>query len=66
MLGNLLSQPLAEIWNGLPMQRLRRNLRERTPELSAACAGCDMPYDSSKYMVRNLLNTARGRLHLLG
>ena len=66
VLGNLLAQPLEEIWNGVPMRALRRNLRDRQPELSAACAGCDMPYDSSKYTVRNLLNTARGRLQLLG
>jgi len=65
VLGNLLSQPLEEIWNGLPMQALRRNLRDRKPELSVACAGCDMPYDGSKYTVRNLLSAARGRLQLL-
>ncbi len=62
VLGNLLSQPLEEIWNGLPMQALRRNLRDRKPELSAACAGCDMPFDGSKYTLRNLFNAARGRL----
>jgi radical SAM protein with 4Fe4S-binding SPASM domain len=65
VLGNLLSQPLEEIWNGLPMQTLRGNLRDRKPELSAACAGCDMPYDGSKYTARNLLSAARGRLQLL-
>lgn len=64
VLGNLLSQPLEEIWNGSPMQALRRNLRDRKPKRSAACVGCDMPYDGSKYTVRNLVNTARGRLQL--
>lgn len=66
VLGNLLSQPLAEIWNGLPMRTLRRDLSARAPELQAACAGCDMPYDRTKYSLRNLVNAARGRLQLLG
>jgi radical SAM protein with 4Fe4S-binding SPASM domain len=66
ILGNLLAQSLEEIWNGLPMQALRRNLRDRKPQLSAACAGCDLPYDGSKYTMRNLFNTARGRLQLFG
>jgi radical SAM protein with 4Fe4S-binding SPASM domain len=66
VLGNLLSQTLPEIWNGAPMQALRRDLRDRRPERQAACAGCDMPYDGSKFSLRNLLNTARGRLQLLG
>jgi radical SAM protein with 4Fe4S-binding SPASM domain len=64
VLGNLLRQPLPEIWNGEPMQALRRNLRDRHPERSAACANCDLPYDGSKYTVRNLINTAAGRLQL--
>jgi radical SAM protein with 4Fe4S-binding SPASM domain len=65
VLGNLLAQPLDEIWNGLPMQALRRDLRDRRPELQRACAGCDMPYDDSKITLRNFLNSARGRLQLL-
>jgi radical SAM protein with 4Fe4S-binding SPASM domain len=64
VLGNLLRQSLPEIWNGEAMQALRRNLRDRHPERSAACANCDLPYDGSKYTVRNLINTAAGRLQL--
>ena len=65
VLGNLFVQSLPEIWNGEPMQLLRRNLRDRQPERSAACANCDMPYDGSKYTIRNLINAAKGRLQLL-
>jgi radical SAM protein with 4Fe4S-binding SPASM domain len=64
VLGNLLRQSLPEIWNGEPMQALRRNLRDRHPERSGACANCDLPYDGSKYTMRNLINTAAGRLQL--
>ena len=64
VLGNLLRQSLPEIWNGEPMQALRRNLRDHHPGRSGACANCDLPYDGSKYTVRNLINTAAGRLQL--
>ena len=63
-LGNLFIQPLQVIWNGASAQELRRNLRDRRPECSASCAGCDMPYDATKYTLRNIFNTARGRLQL--
>lgn len=66
VLGNLFTQSLQDVWNGKPAQQLRRNLRERRPECSASCSGCDMPYDEGKYALGNLVNTARGRLRLIG
>lgn len=65
VLGNLMQQSLPEIWNGEPMMVLRRNLIDRTPEKSAACQGCDLPYDMDKFSWRNIIKTARGRLQLL-
>jgi hypothetical protein len=43
------AQTLPEIWNGAPFQELRRNLVDRHPERSAACDGCDLPYDDAKF-----------------
>ena len=64
VLGNALHRPLAEIWRGAAFQELRRNLVQRTPWKSAACKGCDMPYDSSRFSVSNILATLLGRLQL--
>lgn len=65
VLGNLFVQSLPEIWNGQPMQALRRNLRDGRPGLSAACANCDLPYDGSKFTLTNLINAAVGRLQVV-
>ena len=64
VLGNLLDEPLEAIWRGAAAQELRRNLALRTPWKSKACDGCDMPYDASKFSLRNLIRTARGRLQI--
>ena len=64
VLGNLLRQELPQIWNGEAMQELRRNLIDEQPELSAACKGCDLPYDNAKFSVGNLLEAAIGRMQL--
>lgn len=58
VLGNLLTQELEEIWNGEKYQALRRALAEKRPDDMAACKGCDMPHDDSKFSVRNLVKTA--------
>jgi radical SAM protein with 4Fe4S-binding SPASM domain len=64
VLGNILKKSLSEIWNGAAFQELRRNLVDKKPELSAACNGCDLPYDDAKFSVENMLRTARRRLQL--
>ncbi len=64
VLGNILEQPLEEIWRGAAFQELRKNLIERHPSKSAACDGCDLPYDDAKFSLRNMAKTARGRLQI--
>ncbi len=64
VLGNIVDQPLQEIWRGAAFQELRKNLVERMPWKSAACDGCDLPYDDAKFSVRNLVKTARGRFQI--
>lgn len=64
VLGNILKENLSEIWNGAAFRELRRNLADRKPELSAACNGCDLPYDDTKFSMENILRTARRRLQL--
>jgi radical SAM protein with 4Fe4S-binding SPASM domain len=65
VLGNILQQSLREIWRGAAAQELRKNLVAQTPWKSAACDGCDMPYDDAKFSLKNLVRTARGRLQIL-
>jgi radical SAM protein with 4Fe4S-binding SPASM domain len=64
VLGNLERESVAEIWNGRLMQDLRRALLDGEPQKAAACADCDLPYDSAKFSARNLLDAAKGRLQL--
>lgn len=64
VLGNILKQSLPEIWNGAPFQSLRKNLVERKPELSAACNGCDMPFDDTKFSMENIWRTLRRRMQI--
>ena len=47
VLGNLLEQPAAEIWNGEPMRRLRRALIDKQPEQIHVCKACDVPWSGS-------------------
>lgn len=62
VLGNLFEEDLWSIWNGERYQALRRDLIDRHPEEHAACDGCDMPYDSAKFSLRNLAKTAVHRM----
>ena len=64
VLGNLKTQTVAEIWNGALMQEVRRNLLEKKPDCVAACKGCDLPYDDSKFTFKNIYHAARGRMQL--
>jgi radical SAM protein with 4Fe4S-binding SPASM domain len=64
VLGNILKESLSEIWNGAAFRELRQNLVNKKPELSAACNGCDLPYDDAKFSMKNILRTARRRLQL--
>jgi radical SAM protein with 4Fe4S-binding SPASM domain len=57
VLGNLYQQELAEIWNGAKYKALRQALVERRPGKVAACVECDMPYDDSKFSVRNIVKS---------
>ncbi|MGO9483956.1 MAG: radical SAM/SPASM domain-containing protein [Rhodomicrobium sp.] len=65
-LGNILEQSLQEIWHGTPYQDLRSNLVDQTPWKTPACNGCDLPYDSAKFSLVNIVRTARGRLQIFG
>jgi len=65
VLGNLLEQEFDEIWNGEKYRELRAALVEKRPDDAAACAGCDMPYDDSKYSLRNMAKGIIHRAHLL-
>ncbi len=62
VLGNLFEQEFVEIWNGEKYQSLRRDLAERNPSKQAACAGCDMPYDTAKFSARHLVKAALHRM----
>ena len=53
-----------DVWNGELMQTLRSNLIKKKPNKSRACAGCDLPYDASKFTFRNKLKAARRRMQL--
>jgi radical SAM protein with 4Fe4S-binding SPASM domain len=47
VLGNLLNQPAAEIWNGEKMRQLRQALAEKHPEQIDICKACDVPWHGS-------------------
>ncbi len=64
VLGNLFTQSLPEIWNGAAMQNMRQKLLDEEPEEIEACKGCDMPYDTEKFSIRNVVRTIRGRLQI--
>lgn len=65
VLGNLFEQEMREIWNGAAYRELRKVLLEERPEAAAACVGCDMPYDDSKFSWRNMAKTAAHRALLV-
>jgi radical SAM protein with 4Fe4S-binding SPASM domain len=64
VLGNILEQSLPDIWRGKKFQKLRKDLIEENPAGSAACDGCDLPYDDAKFSWQNLIRVARGRLQI--
>lgn len=66
VLGNLFRQELGEIWNGAPYEALRRTLASGEPRGSAACLSCDLPYDTSKFGLRNVVRAAAHRFRLFG
>jgi len=47
VLGNLLHEPAAEIWNGEKMRQLRRALAEKHPGRIDICKSCDVPWQGS-------------------
>jgi radical SAM protein with 4Fe4S-binding SPASM domain len=59
--GNLLEEPMREIWNNRRFQRLRRALAQKKPQEINICGKCDLPYRGSyagvsfSAKVRNLL-----------
>lgn len=62
VLGNVFEASLTEIWNDKAYQKLRRNLLDKSPAGNAACAGCDMPYDQSKFTAKNIVSSVLNRL----
>lgn len=64
VLGNLKEQSVEDIWNGQAMTGLRRNLLDGEPNRIAACRECDMPWDADKFALKNLYQTAKGRMQL--
>ena len=63
-LGNILDQSLQEIWNGVPMRKMRKSLINKKPKAIKACADCDMPYDADKFALKNIRRTVQGRLQV--
>jgi radical SAM protein with 4Fe4S-binding SPASM domain len=66
VLGNLFQQDLDVIWNGEPYQELRKQLVARNPAGVDACKGCDLPFDGSKFGVKNLMRAAVNRFKVFG
>lgn len=64
VLGNLNMQTIPDIWNGEPMVRVRSDLLNKAPERIAACKGCDLPFDDSKFSLRNIYKAAIGRMQV--
>ena len=64
VLGNLNEDSVENIWNGGAMQDLRAALLAKEPERIKACNGCDLPYDDTKFTVKNLFLAAKGRMQL--
>lgn len=64
VLGNLRTSSVHEIWNGIKMLNARTALLNRTPSRVSACAGCDMPYDDSKFTANNYITSIFGRLQI--
>ncbi len=67
VLGNVFAtDSLWDIWNGEPYRRLRAHLAAGQPGKEKACAGCDLPWDRSRWKAGYLLRTVASRLLRLG
>jgi radical SAM protein with 4Fe4S-binding SPASM domain len=64
VLGNLNTQEFDEIWNGEKYVELRKALIEEKPEKISSCANCDMPYDDSKFSIKNISSALLFKLQL--
>lgn len=64
VLGNLREQNVEDVWNGTVMTALRRDLLAGRPNRVAACRGCDLPWDDTKFTLKNLYRTVTGRMQL--
>lgn len=64
VLGNVLEEGLIPVWRGEAFQNLRRALVEKRPGDIAACNGCDLPYDNSKFSYANVVRTLTNRLQI--
>ena len=62
VLGNLLKQELREIWNGQRFKALRHSLIKKENNRFGACLECDMPYDASKWSIKNIVKFLKYRL----
>jgi len=63
VLGNVFQEEdLASIWNGQDMLKLRENLINAEPHKNHACKECDLPWDSSKFSLSNILHAISNRL----
>jgi radical SAM protein with 4Fe4S-binding SPASM domain len=58
VLGSLLHEQAADIWNGERNRQLRRALAEKHPERISICKSCDVPWQGS-YSGRTALEKAR-------
>jgi radical SAM protein with 4Fe4S-binding SPASM domain len=58
VLGNLLEQPAAQIWNGDRMVSLRKALAAKRPQDIGICKACDVPWQGS-YSGRTSLEKVR-------
>lgn len=65
VLGNLNTQEFSEIWNGEKYLELRKALIDKQPEKINSCANCDMPYDDSKFTIKNIIKTLSGKFQIL-
>ncbi|MAF64112.1 MAG: radical SAM protein [Planctomycetes bacterium] len=64
VVGNVLEDDLARIWNGAAMAALRQDLAAGRPQEQSSCESCDLPWDGSKFTLSYQLQVLRHRLQL--
>lgn len=64
VLGNLFEQELSEVWGSPHYQELRARLARGEVARVEACRGCDLPYDASKFGVKNVVRAALHRFRV--